>query len=139
MAKGMSLVPRPNKSDSDPPSKERRRPSHLRRRHPDNTTRVVRVKRDPIEPTSRANDNPNSEAWAGLVNDPPTLPDPPLHREPPPPAPLPSEPPENGSIPPAWDTDRQRMRRLEETVGIVGLAILVGAMLVAMWLRMTSG
>ena len=125
----MSSVPHPE-NDSDASKGKRRRPSHFRKRRKDNTTKVRRVRSDESKP---------KELWAGIANDPPTLPDPPLHRRIPPPAPLPAEPPADESLPPAWNDDQQRLRRIEEAVGIVGLAILVTAMVVAMWLRMTGG
>ena len=125
----MSSVPHPE-NDSDACKDKRRRPSHFRKRREDSTTKVVRVRRDIDKP---------SEVWAGVANEPPPLLDPPLHRRIPPPAPLPAEPPADESLPPAWNEDQQRRRRIEEAVGIVGLAILVTAMVVAMWLRMTDG
>jgi hypothetical protein len=54
----------------------------------------------------------------------------------PPPAPLPSETP--GRRPTGWLEDRHRRKRVEDIVGTVGLTIMVGAMLAAMWLRMTG-
>lgn len=134
----MSSVPHPE-NDSDSAKKKRRRPSHIRKRRKDSTTRVVRVQRD----TGHASDGGRDEAmqkelWKRVANDPPPLPDPPLHRRIPPPAPLPSEPSADESRPPAWTGDKPRLRRVEEAVGIVGLAVLVIAMMVAMWLRMTG-
>lgn len=125
----MSSVPHPE-NDSDASKGKRRRPSHFRKRRRDNTTKILRVRSDESKP---------KELWAGIANDPPGLPDPPLHRRIPPPAPLPAQPPAEESLPPAWNDDQQRLRRIEEAVGIVGLAILVTAMVVAMWLRMTGG
>jgi hypothetical protein len=125
----MSSVPHPE-NDSDASKGKRRRPSHFRKRRKDNTTKVLRIGTDESKP---------KELWAGIANDPPALPDPPLHRRIPPPAPLPAEPTADESLPPAWNEDQQRLRRIEEAVGIVGLAILVTAMVVAMWLRMTGG
>lgn len=126
----MNSVPHPDK-DPDDPEDKRRRPSHFRKRGKDDTTKVLRVQQDD-EPRSK-------ELWAGIANDPPPLPDPPLHRRTPPPAPLPAEPPTEESFPPPWNEDQQRLRRIEEAVGTIGLAILVAAMVVAMWLRMTGG
>ena len=126
----MNSVPHPE-NDSDASRDKRRRPSHFRKRRTDSTTKVVRVRHD--DPA------PDREPWAGVANDPPRLPDPPLRRRIPPPAPLPSEPPEDESLPPAWSDNQQRLRRIEEAVGIAGLAILVTAMVVAMWIRMTGG
>jgi hypothetical protein len=34
--------------------------------------------------------------------------------------------------------DQQRRKRAEDLIGTMGLALMVGAMLVAMWLRMTG-
>jgi hypothetical protein len=39
---------------------------------------------------------------------------------------------------PGWLDDRKRRKRVEDIVGTIGLALMVGAMLVAMWLRMTG-
>ena len=134
----MNSVPHPE-NDSDAPKNKRRRPSHFRKRRTDSTTKVVRVRQDDLVPHRGGDDVTKNELWAGVANDPPPLPDPPLRRRIPPPAPLPSEPLEDESLPPAWSDNQQRLRRIEEAVGIVGLAILVTAMMVAMWIRMTGG
>ncbi|MEM7137808.1 MAG: hypothetical protein AAF500_14585 [Myxococcota bacterium] len=73
-----------------------------------------------------------------MANEPPALPDPPLRRAAPPPAPLPSEPIDDDSYPPPVDEHQHRRRQIEEAVGIIGLGVLVTAMVVAMWLRMTG-
>jgi hypothetical protein len=39
---------------------------------------------------------------------------------------------------PGWLDDRQRRKHVEDIIGTVGLALMVAAMLVAMWLRMTG-
>ena len=39
---------------------------------------------------------------------------------------------------PGWAEDRQRRKRAEDIIGTVGLALMVAAMLTAMWLRMTG-
>jgi hypothetical protein len=39
---------------------------------------------------------------------------------------------------PGWADDRQRRKRIEDLIGTIGLALMVGAMLIAMWLRMTG-
>ncbi len=134
----MNSVPHPE-NDSDASKDKRRRPSHFRKRRTDTTTKVVRVRQDDPAPDGGGDESTTRELWAGVANDPPRLPDPPLRRRIPPPAPLPSEPLEDDSLPPAWSDNQQRLRRIEETVGIVGLAILVTAMVVAMWIRMTGG
>jgi len=135
----MSSVPHPE-NDSDASKGKRRRPSHFRKRRKDNTTKVLRVRRDMDNaPDGGSEEDKPKGLWAGIANDPPSLPDPPLRRRIPPPAPLPAEPTPDESLPPAWNEDQQRLRRIEEAVGIVGLAILVTAMVVAMWLRMTGG
>ncbi len=137
-AKGMSPVPHPE-NDSDASKKKRRRSSHIRKRRKDTTTKVVRVPRDDDHHSGGGGDETmQGELWARVANDPPALPDPPLHREVPPPAPLPSEPLGDESLPRAWNADQPKLRRIEEAVGILGLAVLVTAMLVAMWLRMTG-
>jgi hypothetical protein len=56
----------------------------------------------------------------------------------PPPAPLPSETSIHDPNVPGWLEDRQRRKRTEDLVGTVALAIMVTAMLVAMWMRMTG-
>lgn len=56
----------------------------------------------------------------------------------PPPAPLPSETSHDDPTIPDWLGDRHRRKRVEDIIGTVGLTLMVGAMLVAMWLRMTG-
>jgi len=56
----------------------------------------------------------------------------------PPPAPLPSETSSNDPMIPGWLDDRQRRKRIEDIIGTIGLTLMVGAMLIAMWLRMTG-
>jgi hypothetical protein len=56
----------------------------------------------------------------------------------PPPAPLPSESLPDEPTTPGWIEDRHRRKRVEDIVGTVALAIMVAAMLAAMWLRMTG-
>lgn len=134
-------MPHPE-NDSDTPKTKRRRPSHFRKRRKDNTTKVLRVQQgsndSPRDPRAEAEAKPDVR-WADVANDPPSLPDPPLHRRVPPPAPLPAEQPTDETLPSVGTEEQQRLRRIEETVGVVGLAILVAAMVVAMWLRMTGG
>lgn len=129
----MSSVPHPD-DDADALKKERRA-THRRRKRRDATTKVVRVRRDPNDENAPI----EPDLWPRLANDAPALPDPPLRRVAPPPAPLPSEPIDDDSYPPPVDEAQQQRRRIEEAVGIIGLAILVTAMVVAMWLRMTGG
>jgi hypothetical protein len=78
------------------------------------------------------------EQWSEVINPAPALPEPLLHRPLPPPAPLPSE---TSSVDPTISgrfDEQQRRKRVEDLVGTMGLALMVGAMLVAMWLRMTG-
>jgi hypothetical protein len=37
-----------------------------------------------------------------------------------------------------WSEDRARRKRMEDIIGTVSLALMVAAMLAAMWLRMTA-
>ena len=76
--------------------------------------------------------------WSDVVNPAPDLPEPILRRPIPPPAPLPSEISSREPSASDWLGDRARRKRLEDIVGTVALALMVGAMLVAMWLRMTG-
>jgi hypothetical protein len=39
---------------------------------------------------------------------------------------------------PGWLDDRKRRKRIEDLIGTIGLTLMVGAMLIAMWLRMTG-
>lgn len=80
----------------------------------------------------------HQEQWSEVINRAPALPDPLLHRPMPPPAPLPSESLSRPPSAPGWLEDRHRRKRLEDIVGTVGLAVMVAAMLAAMWLRMTA-
>ncbi len=132
-------VPHPE-NDSDSTKSKERRPSHIRKSRKDSTTKVLRVRRHPDDPIDDGRDEgAQKELWKRVANDPPALPDPPLHRRIPPPAPLPSESQVSEPLPATWSDDKPKLRRVEEAVGIVGLAVLVAAMLVAMWLRMTGG
>ena len=134
----MNSVPHPE-NDSDASKDKRRRPSHFRKRPTDSTTKVVRVRQGDPATDGGGDESTARELWAGVANDPPRLPDPPLRRRIPPPAPLPAEPLEDESLPPTWSDDQQRLRRIEETAGIVGLAIRVTARVAAMGIRMTGG
>lgn len=127
----------PHPENEPDAKKKRRRASHIRKRRKDSSTELVRVPRS-TEPVGAEAAGRAPGAWSALANEPPDLPDPPLHRPAPPPAPLPTEPTDDDSLPPTWTDDQQRLRRLEETLGIIGLAILVAAMIMAMWLRMTG-
>mgnify|MGYP001815120498 CR=1 FL=1 len=140
-------VPHPD-DKPDLPGTSRRRPSHFRKKRKDTTTKVVRVLRDPrsehrgassldrslVVPTPRI----RQEQWNEVVNPAPALPDPSLHRPIPPPAPLPSEGVTHASQLSRSLDDPSRRKRVEDIVGTVVLALLVAAMLVAMWMRMTG-
>jgi hypothetical protein len=39
---------------------------------------------------------------------------------------------------PGWLDEQARRKRTEDIIGTIGLALMVAAMLAAMWLRMTS-
>ena len=78
------------------------------------------------------------EQWSQVINQAPMLPDPLLQRPIPPPAPLPSETSVNDPTVPGWLDDRKRRKRIEDIVGTIALTLMVGAMLVAMWLRMVG-
>ena len=78
------------------------------------------------------------EQWSEVINRAPTLPDPLLQRPMPPPAPLPSETLIDDRIVPGWLENGQRRKRIEDIVGTIALALMVAAMLAAMWLRMTG-
>lgn len=102
----------------DPTGTTRRRPSHFRKKTRNRAiTRMV---------------GPRSD----VINQAPSLPEPTLQRPMPPPAPLPSESAGYSAEATGWLDDRNRRKRVEDVIGIVGLAILVAAMLVAMWLQM---
>ncbi len=140
-------VPHPD-DKPELPRKARRRPSHFRKKRRDTTTKVVRVLRNPasdhrgvaggershVVPRPRA----RQEHWNEVINPAPVLADPGLRRPIPPPAPLPSEAAMHGSTIPGSLDDQTRRKRVEDTVGTVVLALMVAAMLVAMWLRMTG-
>lgn len=125
------------------PGKPKRRPSHFRKKRRETTSKVVRVTR-PMAPRgadhSHVVPRPRSRQnqWSEVVNPAPALPDPVLNRPIPPPAPLPSEASNIEPAVPGWLEDRARRKRLEDIVGTVALALMVAAMLAAMWLRMTS-
>ncbi len=124
----------------DLPGKPRRRPSHFRKKRRDTTSRVARVVDRPGSQTDPshvvARPRPRQEQWSEVTNPAPALPDPVLHRAVPPPAPLPSDRDATEPLLPTWLDDRERRKRVEDIVGTVGLAIMVAAMLAAMWLRM---
>ena len=61
-----------------------------------------------------------------------------LRRPIPPPAPLPSEAAVDEPSRIGWSEDRARRKRMEDIIGTVSLALMVAAMLAAMWLRMTA-
>jgi hypothetical protein len=135
-------VPHPD-DDLELPGKPRRRPSHVRKKRPDSTTKLKRVAGDSPRPRSDIShvvQSPEArqKQWSEVANPAPALPDPVLQRPLPPPAPLPSETPRHEPTVPGWLDDRQRRKRVEDIVGTVGLALMVVAMLVAMWLRMTG-
>jgi hypothetical protein len=104
---------------------------------------VVRVARpDASHETdvSHVVQNPRArqERLTEVINPSPALTDPLLQRPVPPPAPLPSETSKHDPTVPGWLEDRQRRKRAEDIIGTVGLALMVAAMLTAMWLRMTG-
>ena len=140
---GQRPVPHPDK-DSDLPGKLRRRPSHFRKKkRQHSTTKLVRVPRDrkgaPSD-ISHVVQSPRArqEQWSEVINPAPPLPDPALQRPIPPPAPLPSESSGYEPTVPGWLEDRARRKRVEDLVGTLVLGLMVAAMLVAMWLRMTG-
>jgi hypothetical protein len=51
---------------------------------------------------------------------------------------LPSETSIDDAIVPRWLENGQRRKRIEDIVGTIALALMVAAMLAAMWLRMTG-
>ncbi len=140
-------VPHPD-DKPDLPGKARRRPSHFRKKRKDTTTKVVRVIRNPtsehrgVAGVDRSHIVPRprvrQDEWNDVVNPAPALPDPSLHRPIPPPAPLPSEAAAPAPNVPGSLDEQARRKRLEDIVGTVVLALMVAAMLVAMWLRMTE-
>jgi hypothetical protein len=125
------------------PGKPKRRPSHFRKKQRESTTKLVRVARDSTRPSpdvSHVVRSPEArqKQWGTVINPAPRLPDPVLQRPLPPPAPLPSETSIHEPTTPGWAEERQRRKRMEDLVGTVALALMVAAMLVAMWLRMTG-
>jgi hypothetical protein len=137
-----NLVPHPDE-DLELPGKPHRRPSHFRKKRRESTTKLVRVAHDSNRPpsdTSHVVQSPHArqKQWSEVINPAPALPDPVLRRPLPPPAPLPSENPGHEPSVPGWMDDRQRRKRMEDIIGTVTLAVMVAAMLVAMWLRMTG-
>ncbi len=138
-------MPHPDEDPELPrrPGKGGRRPSHFRKKRRDTTTKVVRALRERSAAESDVshvvkNPQARQEQWSEVINRAPSLPDPLLHRPLPPPAPLPSETSSSDPTVPGWLDDRQRRKRVEDIIGTVGLALMVGAMLVTMWLRMTG-
>ena len=135
-------MPDPDKDPKLPGEpKKGRRPSHFRKKRRETTTKVVRVSR---ASSSEAADvshvvrshRARQEQWSEVINHAPTLPEPLLQRPMPPPAPLPSETSANDPTVPGSLDDRKRRKRVEDIIGTIGLTLMVGAMLVAMWLRM---
>jgi hypothetical protein len=127
--------------DPDPLETTRRRPSHFRtKKRGERTTKLVKPSKREVQ-AQRADRvvqrrPTRQEHWSEVINQAPALPDPLLQRPMPPPAPLPSERAGYEASTPAWLDDRHRRKRVEDLLGAVGLAILVAAMLVAMWLQM---
>jgi hypothetical protein len=135
-------VPHPDE-ELELPGKPRRRPSHFRKKRQDSTTELVRVARDSNRPPSDVSHvvrtpEARQKQWSEVINRAPALPDPVLRRPIPPPAPLPSESLADVPTVPGWMDDRKRRKRMEDIIGTVTLALMVAAMLVAMWLRMTG-
>ena len=135
-------MPRPDEK-AKLSERSRRRSSHFRKKRRDSTTKLIRV-RNGSPDSSEVREVVRSplsrhEQWTEVANPAPSLPDPPLQRPLPPPAPLPAESATHRAGGPSWLEDRQRRKRVEDIVGTVGLAIMVAAMLIAMWLRMTGG
>jgi len=145
---GNRIVPHPDEDPELPgrpgkSGKTARRPSHFRKKRREATTKVVRVlgERTPgAADVSHVVQSPRArqEQWSEVINQAPTLPEPLLQRPMPPPAPLPSETSAHEPTVPGWLDDREQRKRLEDILGTIGLALMVGAMLVAMWLRMTG-
>ena len=136
-------MPKPE-NDLDRPGKLQRRPSHFRKKRLDSTTKLVRVGRESTRPPSDVSHVVKSaelrqKQWSEVVNPAPALPEPVLQRPLPPPAPLPSETSSHEPTTPGWLDDRKRRKRMEDVIGTVALALMVTAMLIAMWLRMTGG
>ena len=144
-AERIKRVPHPDEDLELPgkPGKVARRPSHFRKKRPDTTTQVVRVLHERSRTdgdVSHVVQGPRArqEQWSEVINRAPTLPEPLLHRPMPPPAPLPSEMSSTDPASPGWLDDRHRRKRVEDVIGTIGLTLMVGAMLAAMWLRMTG-
>lgn len=143
-------MPRPDEDPELPGSpKKPRRASHVRQTRPDTTTKVVRVSREASSDGSGGagsgaldvshvvrSPQARQEQWGDVINQAPMLPEPLLQRPIPPPAPLPSETSVHDPTVPGWLDDRKRRKRIEDIVGTIALALMVGAMLAAMWLRM---
>ena len=134
-------VPHPDE-DLELPGHPHRRPSHFRKKRPDTTTKVIRVsgstRPEPdISHVVRTSES-RQKQWSDVVNTAPALPDPLLERPIPPPAPLPSEAVQDAPTAPGWADQQTRRKRTEDIIGTIGLALMVAAMLAAMWLRMTS-
>ena len=135
-------MPHPDE-DLELPGKPRRRPSHFRKKRRESTTKLIRVEHDSNRPPSDISHvvqipQARHKQWSEVINPAPALPDPVLQRPIPPPAPLPAESLANEPTVPGWMDDRKRRKRMEDIVGTVTLALMVAAMLVAMWLRMTG-
>ncbi len=100
-----------------------KRPSHFRKRRSDNTTRVVRAQ--PVRGSTRAPELTLEQS---------------IRRSPPPPPPLPGMPTDRGALLPVEDDDEaHRLKKIEDRVATIGLAVLVAIMLAIVWTRMTSG
>lgn len=135
-------MPHPDE-DLELPANPRRRPSHVRTKRRESTTKLGRVAHDSTRPQPDLSHvvrglKTGQEQRGDVINPAPALPDPVLRRPIPPPAPLPSETGSDEPTTPGWIEDRRRRKRMEDIVGTIVLAIMVAAMLVAMWLRMTG-
>jgi len=113
-----NLVPRPDE-DLELSGKPRRRPSYVRKKRGENTTKLVRVARDSERPPADISHvvrtpEARQEQWSEVVNRAPALPDPILQRPIPPPAPLPSETSQSEPTTPGWMDDRKRRKRMED-------------------------
>ena len=135
-------MPHPD-DDLELPGTPRRRPSHFRKKRRDSTTKLVRVAREQsvsgpdVSHVVRTPEARHKE-WSDVLNPAPSLPEPLLRRPIPPPAPLPSEVALDEPSETSWSEDRARRKRMEDIIGTVSLALMVAAMLAAMWLRMTA-
>ena len=135
-------MPHPD-DDLELPGTPRRRPSHFRKKRRDSTTKLVRVATERSAPRSDIHHvvrtpEARHKQWTEVLNPAPSLPEPLLRRPIPPPAPLPSEAAVDEPSPIGWSEDRARRKRMEDIIGTVSLALMVAAMLAAMWLRMTA-